>query len=105
VDLFLPSSGVNFMEKKLSIKGQEVSFQIFDLGGVLISLVNRNHFSAIHLYPGAKEFVNMLPMVCTDAHAILYMFDLTNEQSLVGVKDWYRQAKGFNKVQSLPFFY
>jgi GTP-binding protein of the ras superfamily involved in termination of M-phase len=71
------------MEKKLKIRNQDVTFNIWDLGG-------------------AKEFVNMLPLVCNEAAAILFLFDLTRMNTLVSVKDWYRQAKGFNK-KALPF--
>lgn len=43
----------------------------------------------------------MLPLVCNDASAILFMFDLTRETTLIGVKDWYHQARAFNKVSFL----
>lgn len=39
----------------------------------------------------------MLPLVCTDAVVILYVFDLTRKSSLNGVKEWYRQVRGFNR--------
>ena len=39
----------------------------------------------------------MLPLVCSDASAVLFMFDLTRETTLNSVKDWYRQARGFSK--------
>ena len=41
----------------------------------------------------------MLPLVCNDAVAILFMFDLTRKATLNSVKEWYRQARGFNKVR------
>ena len=47
----------------------------------------------------------MLPLVCNDALAILFMFDLTRQSTLVSVKDWYRQARGINKVTILFLFY
>lgn len=40
----------------------------------------------------------MLPLVSNDAIAILFMFDLTRKQTLNSIKEWYRQARGFNKV-------
>jgi GTP-binding protein of the ras superfamily involved in termination of M-phase len=40
----------------------------------------------------------MLPLVSNDAVAILFMFDLTRKATLNSVKEWYRQARGFNKV-------
>lgn len=75
--------GVNFMEKTISIKGSEITFSIWDLGG-------------------QKEFVNMLPLVCNEAVALLFMFDLSRKATLYNVKEWYRQARGFNK-QAIPF--
>lgn len=50
--------------------------------------------------PGQREFVNMLPLVCNDAVAILFMFDLSRKSTLNSVKEWYRQARGFNKVRT-----
>ena len=41
----------------------------------------------------------MLPLVSNDAVAILFMFDLTRKATLNSVKEWYRQARGFNKVR------
>lgn len=48
---------------------------------------------------GQREFVSMLPLVSNDAVAILFMFDLTRKATLNSVKEWYRQARGFNKVR------
>lgn len=75
---YIQTLGVNFMEKSISIRNTEVTFSIWDLGG-------------------QKEFVNMLPLVCNDAVAILFMFDLSRKSTLASVKEWYRQARGFNK--------
>ena len=69
------------MEKTISIRNTEITFSIWDLGG-------------------QREFVNMLPLVCNDAVAILFMFDLTRKSTLNSIKEWYRQARGFNKVHS-----
>jgi len=49
---------------------------------------------------GQREFVNMLPLVCNDAVAILFMFDLSRKSTLNSVKEWYRQARGFNRVMT-----
>jgi Gtp-binding protein of the ras superfamily involved in termination of M-phase len=76
---FLSHSGVNFMEKTISVRRTTITFSIWDLGG-------------------QREFVNMLPLVCNDAVAILFMFDLSRKSTLNSVKEWYRQARGFNKV-------
>ena len=77
------TTGVNFMEKTISIRNTEITFSIWDLGG-------------------QREFVNMLPLVCNDAVAILFMFDLTRKSTLNSVKEWYRQGRGFNKT-AIPF--
>ena len=72
------------MEKTISIRNTEITFSIWDLGG-------------------QREFVNMLPLVCNDAVAILFMFDLTRKSTLNSIKEWYRQARGFNKVLDVFF--
>ena len=73
------------MEKTISIRNTEITFSIWDLGG-------------------QREFVNMLPLVCNDAVAILFMFDLTRKSTLNSIKEWYRQARGFNKVLDIFIF-
>src|SRR5262245_23623892 len=73
-------TGVNFMEKTITVRRTTITFSIWDLGG-------------------QREFVNMLPLVCNDAVAILFMFDLSRKSTLNSVKEWYRQARGFNKVR------
>lgn len=69
------------MEKTISVRRTIITFSIWDLGG-------------------QREFVNMLPLVCNDAVAILFMFDLSRKSTLNSVKEWYRQARGFNKVNN-----
>ena len=69
------------MEKTISVRRTTITFSIWDLGG-------------------QREFVNMLPLVCNDAVAILFMFDLSRKSTLNSVKEWYRQARGFNKVSA-----
>ncbi|XAO26863.1 septum-promoting GTP-binding protein 1 [Cryptococcus bacillisporus CA1280] len=76
---YIQTLGVNFMEKAISIRNTEITFSIWDLGG-------------------QREFVSMLPLVSNDAVAILFMFDLTRKSTLNSVKEWYRQARGFNKT-------
>jgi GTP-binding protein of the ras superfamily involved in termination of M-phase len=71
------------MEKTVSVRNNDITFSIWDLGG-------------------QREFVNMLPLVCNDAVAILFMFDLTRKSTLNSIKEWYRQARGFNRV-AIPF--
>jgi GTPase SAR1 family protein len=138
-------AGVNFMEKTISIRNTEITFSIWDLGGMRaeralaalgltgvlvcwssclsmtclsLCLCARLCVSAYRpdlcaracaLVPmpmraplspsGQREFVNMLPLVCNDAHAILFMFDLSRKSTLNSVKEWFRQARGFNKVR------
>ncbi|KAI9632293.1 small monomeric GTPase, partial [Dioszegia hungarica] len=76
---YIQTLGVNFMEKAITIRNTEITFSIWDLGG-------------------QREFVSMLPLVSNDAVAILFMFDLTRKSTLNSVKEWYRQARGFNKT-------
>lgn len=67
------------MRRRLTRDTEQAHGQIWDLGG-------------------QREFVSMLPLVSNDAVAILFMFDLTRKTTLNSVKEWYRQARGFNKV-------
>eukprot|EP01124_Arcella_intermedia_P025062 TRINITY_DN43_c0_g1_i1.p1 TRINITY_DN43_c0_g1~~TRINITY_DN43_c0_g1_i1.p1 ORF type:complete len:225 (+),score=20.54 TRINITY_DN43_c0_g1_i1:58-675(+) len=76
---YIQTLGVNFMEKTVKVKGTEITFSVWDLGG-------------------AREFVNLLPLVCNDASAILFMFDLSRQPTLNSIRDWYRQARGFNQT-------
>ncbi|KAJ5079507.1 protein tem1 [Anaeramoeba ignava] len=80
---YIMTLGVNFMEKTIQIRNTDITFSIWDLGG-------------------QKEFVNMLPLVCNDAVALLFMFDLSRKATLSSIKEWYRQARGFNK-NAIPF--
>lgn len=50
--------GVNFMEKTIALRKTDITFSIWDLGG-------------------QQEYLHMLPLVCNDAIAILFMFDLS----------------------------
>ncbi|KAL1928876.1 hypothetical protein VTP01DRAFT_2662 [Rhizomucor pusillus] len=75
---YIQTLGVNFMERSVVIRNTEITFSIWDLGG-------------------QKEFVSMLPLVCNDAVAILFTFDLTRKSTLNSIKEWYRQARGLNK--------
>jgi len=71
---YICTLGVNFMEKAVNIKNNEITFSIWDLGG-------------------QREFRGMLPRVCNDAVAILFMFDLSRKSTLLNVKEWFYQAK------------
>lgn len=53
-----------------------------------------------HLFHlGQREFISMLPLVCNDAVALFFMFDLSRKSTLLSIKEWYRQARGLNRVQ------
>ncbi|BFZ55662.1 Ras GTPase tem1 [Savitreella phatthalungensis] len=80
---YLQTLGVNFMEKSITLRDTQITFSIWDLGG-------------------QREFTNMLPLVCNDAVALLFMFDLCRKSTLNSIKEWYRQARGFNK-HAIPF--
>jgi len=73
-------TGVNFLEKTIVLRNTEITFSIWDLGG-------------------QREFLSMLPLVCNDAVAIFFMFDLSRKSTLLSVKEWYRQARGLNRVR------
>uniref|UniRef100_A0A7S0J1F9 Septum-promoting GTP-binding protein 1 n=1 Tax=Calcidiscus leptoporus TaxID=127549 RepID=A0A7S0J1F9_9EUKA len=74
----LATQGINFMEKTVSLRGHEVTFSIWDIGG-------------------HKDYESMLPLVCNDAAAILLMFDLTRNETLDSIRDWHRKARERNK--------
>lgn len=76
---YIETLGVNFMEKTVSVRGTDIVFSIWDLGG-------------------QREFINMLPIVCNDAVAMLFIFDLSRKSTLNNVKEWYRQARALNKT-------
>jgi GTP-binding protein of the ras superfamily involved in termination of M-phase len=90
---YIQTLGVNFMEKTISIRNTEITFSV----GVLARTTSCWTFQIWDL-GGQREFVSMLPLVSNDAVAILFMFDLTRKATLNSVKEWYRQARGFNKV-------
>lgn len=79
---YIQTLGVNFMEKTVSLRGTEITFSIWDLGG-------------------QREFLSMLPLVCNEAVAIFFMFDLSRKSTLLSIKEWYRQARGLNRVSCL----
>lgn len=62
------------MEKTIKVKNKNILFSIWDLGG-------------------KAEFVKMLPLVCDEASAILFIFDLTRVDSLASVKQWYKHSR------------
>lgn len=100
------------MEKTISIRNTEITFSVrphhvFPLSighpqtdrGLLLRL---ERVGQIWDLGGQREFVSMLPLVSNDAVAILFMFDLTRKSTLNSIKEWYRQARGFNNVRPPP---
>ncbi|RHY04888.1 hypothetical protein DYB28_010517 [Aphanomyces astaci] len=77
---YIHTLGVNFMEKTITLRNTEITFSIWDLGG-------------------HREFISMLPLVCNDAVAVLFMFDLSRKATLTSVKEWYRQVRAINKAR------
>ena len=74
----LPTQGVNFMDKTVALRSQSVTFSIWDIGG-------------------HSDSESMLPLVCNDAAAILFMFDLTRPESLDAIREWHRKARALNQ--------
>ncbi|KAJ5080258.1 protein tem1 [Anaeramoeba ignava] len=74
---YLATLGVNFMEKIVKVSEKEITFSIWDLGG-------------------EEQFQNMMPIVCIDAVALLYLFDLTRIDTLSNVKSWIQKAHKLN---------
>ena len=77
-DTELQTQGVNFMEKTVSIRGHEVTFSIWDIGG-------------------HKDFESMLPLACNDAAAMLLLFDLSKPETLDRIRVWHQKARERNK--------
>ena len=79
----LHTQGVNFMERSVTLSGQDVTFSIWDIGG-------------------HTDSESMLPLVCNDAAALLLLFDLTRPETLDAIRDWHRKARALNKC-AMPF--
>ena len=80
---YVETLGVNYMEKTIELKNVNVTITIWDL-------------------IGKREFATLFPLVCSDAKVILFVFDLTQKQSLFSVKRWYKEARQENKI-FMPF--
>lgn len=76
---YLQTVGVNFMEKRLGLGNIEVTCSIWDLGG-------------------STEYHHLMPLVCQDAHVLLFIFDLSRKATLSSVKGWYKKARKYNKA-------
>jgi GTP-binding protein of the ras superfamily involved in termination of M-phase len=114
---YVETLGVNFMEKTITLPQAEARiYQLLNVSlnaitacaGYNVHLGSRryvpfdyylHHLHAVHVaYAGDRSYVSMMPMVCVDAVAVLFMFDLTQRSTLTSVREWYRQVRGLNKV-------
>jgi len=50
----------------------------------------------------SSVLISNLPLVCNEAVALLFMFDLTRKSTLTSIKNWYKQARLLNK-NAAPF--
>jgi len=74
---YIMTIGVSYKEKVIPLGENKIILNVWDLGG-------------------QGDNVHMLPLVANDADALLFMFDLNRKQTLIGVKEWYKQARQFN---------
>ncbi|ELP84654.1 septum-promoting GTP-binding protein, putative [Entamoeba invadens IP1] len=79
---YIMTLGIAFMEKKINLRGHEITFSIGDLGG-------------------QREYLTMLPNVLDGAHIVLLFFDLTRSVSLNNVKYWYKNTRQYNPTASI----
>lgn len=75
---YIETFGVNTMDKVINLHNVDIQLSIWELGG-------------------QKEFSSLLPVVCSEAKAIIFIFDLTQKPSLLSIKKWYKDAKKENK--------
>lgn len=69
--------GVNFMEKSIELGTTDIRVSIYDVGG-------------------SPEFRNMSALATKDALGIVYVFDLTSEDTLRDIKEWFKLANSSN---------
>ncbi len=79
---YIMTLGVNFLERSVSLRRTDIVFSVWDLGG-------------------QSEFRTMLPLVTSDAAAMLFIFDLTRKTTLLSIRDWYQQVRLLN-VTAVP---
>ncbi|CAL6067173.1 Tem-1-like_protein [Hexamita inflata] len=75
---YIQTLGVGFREKTISVQNQQVVLSLWDIGG-------------------EEEFQQMIPLSADGAHALIFVFDLTQRQSLAGLKNWYRNVRQLNQ--------
>jgi len=73
----------NFTEKTVHLKHAEITFNIWDIRD-------------------RRDFERRFPVVCNDADAIFFMFDLTRISTLNSIREWYKQVRALNKT-AIPF--
>ncbi|KAH0790846.1 small GTPase [Histomonas meleagridis] len=76
---YIATLGVQFLEKTINVKNTPVNLVIWDIGG-------------------QKNFMDMLNICCEGAHAMIFMFDLSNVKSLTALRDWYKAAYQCNQT-------
>lgn len=76
---YIATLGVQFLERTITVKQIPVNIVIWDIGG-------------------QKNFMEMLPVCCDGAHAMIFMFDLSNISSLTALRDWYKAAYSCNQT-------
>lgn len=79
---YIATLGVQFLEREVVIKGNKVNIVIWDIGG-------------------QTNFMDMLPFCCDAAHAMIFMFDLSQPGSLTALRDWYKAAWQCNNTARL----
>lgn len=77
-----------------------VATGIADTQNRLAALAQLSHSNSQRT--GQQEYLHMLPLVCNDAVALLFMFDLSRKSTLTSVKQWYKQSRLLNKTAT-PF--
>ena len=70
--------GVNCVDKTVMVRGVPVTFSLWDLGS-------------------QRESLSMMPLVASDATAMLLVFDLSRLTSLSTSQEWWRKLKAINK--------
>lgn len=73
-DNVTPTIGASFLQKRLKVKGVDVSLQIWDTAG-------------------QERFRSMAPMYYKQAKAAICVFDMTNEESFHRLSAWIKDLK------------
>jgi len=82
-DDYVETLGVSFMEKTVKLKNITVMLRLWDLGG-------------------QQEYQQLMPLVCSDAKVMLFVFDLTQWRSLSGIRRLYKRVMKDNR-HAVPF--